>query len=97
MTECVLVALGAPVDGPPCILQRPLAIAGDRQGLPLRVLAPHRLARCMSKCMGLFLRFAVPAPPPRHISDYGLPALIDVDVLHRDLLLSLAAMSIERL
>jgi hypothetical protein len=30
---------GAPGDGPPCILLRPLGIAGDWQCFPLRVLA----------------------------------------------------------
>jgi hypothetical protein len=43
---------GAPGEGPPCIRHLPFAIAGDRQGFPLRVLAPQRLARCLSKCMG---------------------------------------------
>lgn len=32
---------GARGDGPPCILQRPLGIAGDWQGFPFRVLAPQ--------------------------------------------------------
>ncbi len=32
---------GAPGDDPPCIRQRPLAIAGDRHGFPLRVFAPQ--------------------------------------------------------
>jgi len=31
----------APVDMPPCILHRSFFMAADRQGLPLRVLAPH--------------------------------------------------------
>ena len=30
-----------PVLMPPCILHRPFGIAADRQGVPLRVLAPH--------------------------------------------------------
>jgi hypothetical protein len=33
-----------PVLSPPCIRQRPLGIAGPLQGVPRRVLAPHRLA-----------------------------------------------------
>lgn len=32
-----MLPFGAPVDGPPCILQRPLAIPADWQGLPARV------------------------------------------------------------
>ena len=36
--------LGAPGEGPPCIRQRPLGIAGDLHGVPLRVRAPQRLA-----------------------------------------------------
>jgi hypothetical protein len=38
---------GAPGDGPPCIRQRPLGIAGDWHGSPLRVRAPQRGARCI--------------------------------------------------
>ena len=42
--ERVLVATGAPDPGaPPCMRQRLLPLtAGDMQGLPERVLAPHR-------------------------------------------------------
>jgi len=60
MPEGVLIALGAPGEGPPCILQRPFSIAGDRQGFPLRAFAPQRFARCMFKCMRLILQFRVP-------------------------------------
>ena len=38
---CSFGALG---DGPPCIRQRPLGIAGDWHGFPHRVRAPQRLA-----------------------------------------------------
>jgi hypothetical protein len=31
-----------PVEGPPCILQRPLGIAAALHGVPALVLAPHR-------------------------------------------------------
>jgi hypothetical protein len=37
-------AVRAPVDFPPCIRQRPLPIAGPRQGRPARVRAPQRRA-----------------------------------------------------
>src|SRR5256885_16760113 len=73
--------LGAPGDGPPCIRHLPFAIAGDWHGFPLRVRAPQRFARCISKCMGLILRFS-PYPTPLHVADNGLPAFVDVDMLH---------------
>src|SRR5690625_4768875 len=41
---CVLALLfflGGPVELPPCIRQRPLAIAYALHGFPVRVLAPH--------------------------------------------------------
>src|SRR5262245_1665339 len=61
-----LFPCGAPVDLPPCILHRPLAIAGDWQGLPiLFVRARHLGLRCMGNllCMRLILRFCSPPPP----------------------------------
>lgn len=90
-----LLPLGAPGDGPPCIRHRPLAIAGDRQGLPARVRAPHLSARCS---MGLILRFRL-APAPRSFNhpDDCLSSGMHVDVLHCDLLLALAAVSVQRL
>jgi hypothetical protein len=44
---------------PPCIRQRPLGMAGDWQGVPFRVFAPHRGLWCMGNlfCMGLFIAF----------------------------------------
>jgi hypothetical protein len=72
-----------------------LAIAGDWHGFPLRVIAPQRLARCISKCMGLILRFG-PYPTPLHVANNGLSAFVDVDMFDGDLLLSFAAMSIQR-
>jgi hypothetical protein len=50
---------GAPGDGPPCIRQRPFGIAGDRQGVPLRVFAPHLGLECMGNRMGLILDFTL--------------------------------------
>ena len=41
-------AVLAPVDMPPCILHRPFCIAADRQGVHLRVFAPHLGALCQS-------------------------------------------------
>ena len=69
LEEAFLLPFGAPGDAPPCIRQRPFAIAGDWHGVPLRVRAPQRGLRCMGNllCMGLFLRFScVPTPrlPP---------------------------------
>lgn len=66
--------------------QRPLAIAGDRQGAPPRVLAPHFSLLCIAKvlrlCMGLFLRFPVCPRSGVHMnmldSDFliGVPAML---------------------
>jgi ParB family transcriptional regulator, chromosome partitioning protein len=39
----------------PCIRQRPFGIAGAWHGRPLRVRARHFDARCIGKCVGLFL------------------------------------------
>ena len=36
-------------------------------------------------------------PPALDVADDGLTALVDVDVLHRDLLLAFAAVAIERM
>ena len=49
-----------------------ILIAGDWQGFPLRVRAPQRLARCISKCMGLILRFG-PYPTPTAFETPRLP------------------------
>jgi hypothetical protein len=62
LSACLL-PFGAPGESPPCIRHRPFFIAGDWHGLPRRVRARHRGARCIGKCMGLFLRF--PYDPPR--------------------------------
>jgi hypothetical protein len=86
---------GAPGEGPPCIRHLPFAIAGGWHGFPLRVRAPHRLARCMCNCMGLILRFG-PHPTPLHVADNGLAALVNVDVFDGDLLLTLTAMPVQR-
>ena len=62
--------------------------------------ARHLNAWCIGKCMGLFLRFFV-RPYPRHrganVADNGLPALGDMDVLDRHLLLALRAVVLEGL
>ena len=65
MLACALaLPFGAPGDVPPCIRQRPFAIAGERHGGPARVLAPQRGLRCMGNllCTGLFLQFALIPP-----------------------------------
>src|SRR5215470_4815656 len=87
-----LFPFGAPGDGPPCIRQRPFGIAGDRQGLPLRVFAPQRGLDCMSKSMGLSLNFGRGPSPQRlvDVSDDGI-VRVDGNVLDGDLLLPCAA------
>src|SRR4029079_4498856 len=69
--KALLLPLGAPGDLPPCIRQRPLAIAGDRQGLPFLVFAPHRALRCIARglCVGLFIPFCRPPRPPKFLPD----------------------------
>ena len=48
--------------------------------------------------MGLILQFRVdPHPPGPEHADHRLPAGMDVDVLHGDLLLPLAAVAIQRI
>src|SRR5208282_24075 len=96
-----LLPIGAPGALPPCIRQRPFAIAGDWHGVPARVRARQRGLRCMDKllCMGLFLELAgVPTPRltgrPGNHADHRLPACMHVDVFDCDLLLTLAAMAI---
>ena len=63
--------LGAPGDGPPCIRQRPLGMAGDWHGLPLRVRAPQPLACCIAHAFerrGLSVELSFPFPPVRTVS-----------------------------
>ena len=102
--RALALPIGAPGDPPPCIRQRAFGIAGDRQGVPARVLAPQRGLRCIAKfwgnllCKGLFLCIPL-IPTPRSLDgpDHGLPARMDVDMLDRDLLLALATMLVERI
>jgi hypothetical protein len=60
-------AVRGPVLLPPCNLQRPFAIAGDRHAFPFRVFAPQRGHACArgnvvrqsgSRCTGLSLAFS---------------------------------------
>ena len=87
---------------PPCIRQTlwPLT-AGARHCSPLRFdLAWHRNAWCIGKCMGLFSIFSAHPSPlgwGADVADDRLPALGDVDMLHRHLLLAAASVSFERL
>ncbi len=48
-------------------------------------------------CMGLSLFFLVAPAPPVDIADNRLSSPVDVDVLHRDLLLASSPVSLERL
>ena len=81
------------------ILHLPFAIAGDWLGFPLRVRAPQRFARCISKCMGLISAFfARPAPLGGRVdvADDSLPSVADVDVLDGHFLLALRAVFLQR-
>lgn len=60
---------------------------------PLRVLAPHRLARCLSECMGLIFPFGYVSPS--HIANNGLSAVVDVDLFDRYFPRSFAAMAVQ--
>jgi hypothetical protein len=94
-----------PVDFPPCNLQRPFLIAGAWQGVPRRFLAPHRGALLKSPgglpffshprrlSWGCASTLAVISPPSLvvHRPHNGLAALVDMDVLNRDFLLSALA------
>ena len=80
-----------PVLVPPCIRQRPLAIAGEPQGVPFRrFLAPQRGAALaalsafrQSGTYGLLSDFIV-APTPDTPGDDRLAAVADIDVLDGD-------------
>ena len=80
-----------PVLVPPCIRQRPLAIAGDPQGLPFRrFLAPHRGAALAAskpffhaESFGLLSVF-ITAPLVDTPGDDGLSSVTDVDALDGD-------------
>ena len=95
MFERISVSLWRTREGPPCIRHLPFAIAGDRHGFPVLVLAPQRFARRISKSMGLILRFG-PYPTPLNVTDNGLATGLDSDVLDPDHLLALAAMLAQR-
>ena len=92
-----------PVLNPPWSRQRPFGIAGHWQGGPCRVLAPHRLAFAKSPAGLPFFsprRFSwgsgtvvlfTPTPHPLlhfHRAHNRLPAVVNVNVLHRYLLLA---------
>jgi DNA invertase Pin-like site-specific DNA recombinase len=82
---------------PPCIRHRPFAIAGALHDAPQRVHARQRWQDCASgrvsrqsgrRCTGLFLAFSgIPHPSYlwRNRSNDRLSALIDRNVLHRDI------------
>src|SRR5215210_8624748 len=79
--------------------QRPFGIAGDWHRLPCLVRAPQRWLRCMGNllCMGLILRIcAIPTPLGLDSAHHCLATGVHMNVLHRNLLLTLAAMAIER-
>jgi hypothetical protein len=93
--------MGAPLPGaPPCILQRDFPFTtGDWHSFPLGVRARHRSA-CFTRdplCLGLFLIFMTPPTPGGDSTYDGLSALVDVDVLNGDMLLSPATMAVQSL
>ncbi len=78
---------------------RPFFIAGHLQAVPLRVRAPHRGLLCMgnSPCMGLFFRLRlIPCPRPAYEAYDSLTSLMDMNMLDRDFLLTLATMAVQR-
>ena len=80
--------------------QRPFGIAGEQQGLPLRVLAPHLGERCIGSCMGLpsdFIRSPLPRGSNANCTDHCLPAGLDRDALDPDRLFAIATVSFQRL
>ena len=95
-----MLPFGAPGDVPPCIRQRPFGIAGDWHSVP----APCPGSTSRAQVHGQFALHGVDPPIsvdplPRgldHAND-SLTARMHVDVLDRDLLLALAAMSVERI
>ena len=94
--------MGAHVEAPPCILQRPLVIAGDWQDVPDLVLARQRELVSIANlfCMGLFLNLdRVPTPrltgSGSDHAHYSLPTRVDVHVLYSDLMLALTPMTVQ--
>ena len=113
---------GAPEPGaPPCMRHRFFpATAGERQGVPARDFAPHRmlsriavvLRKCV--CSGLSVTAGPNSHPRRanhrrtdravrvrllaglHVTDYRLASGLNGYMLHRDLLLALAPVFVER-
>jgi hypothetical protein len=77
----------------------PFGIAPERHGLPLLVFAPQRGDWCIGKLvrMGLFLLVVRHPTPGLDRTHNGLTTGMDVDVLNRDLLLALAAVTVQRL
>ena len=92
-----------PVLNPPWSRHRPFGIAGHWQSVPRRFFAPHRAALVKSPgglplfsrprrfswgvCSGIAIA-PLPSPGCAHRPHNRLPALMDMDVLHRYLLLT---------
>ena len=77
-----------PVLGPPCIRQRPLAIAGPRHGCPARVRAPQSL--CVMR-MGFSSLPGIEPSPRGDRPDYRLSTVLDDDPLNPNDLRPLAS------
>jgi len=85
-----------PVLLPPCILHLPFFIAGDLQGVPFLVLAPH-LGPFIKLffAQGLFIGFF--APPLVDHTNYCLSPFIDMDVFDDHLLLTASSVLLQSL
>jgi hypothetical protein len=73
-------------------------LQGAWQGFPVRFdLAEHRGDRCMVNllCMGLILAFR--GEPTPHRADDSLSAVVNVDMLDRDFLLTFAPVTVQGL
>jgi hypothetical protein len=91
--------LGAPGEPPPCIRQRPFAIAGDWHCWPsafgLRIGGSGARAICFARgCSSFFRR--VPSPGALDCADDCLSTGVNVRMLQGDRLLSLSAVTIHR-
>ena len=91
--------IGPPLPrAPPCILQRPFPFAaGDRQGFPRRVCAPHRgasrkaVGSWVIRSIGSSTIFFASPTPAGDVTDNRLAPRMDVDVLNPHSLLAPAA------
>ena len=73
-----------------------MAIAGERQGLPFLVFAPHRGLKCMGNLLGCSFPFrSTPSCPLLDMADYRLTTFMHVHVFHGDLLLAASSVALK--